>query len=112
MLQKISIPDDELILEQSQRPVVRPTMISRIHYNQKYSTCSGDQSDLLVYRRLILQRIEQTNPSAAERPGRIWGQYKLLDRARLRPLTPLLVRIKSMTLKRKVSLPNPRVRTR
>ena len=88
-------------------------MISRIHYNQKYSTCSGDQSDLLVYRRLILQRIEQTNPSAAERPGRIWGQiYKLLDRARLRPPTLSPSSNKSMTLKRKVSLPNPRVRTR
>ena len=33
MLQKNSIPDDELITGESPRPVVWPTMISRIHYN-------------------------------------------------------------------------------
>ena len=33
MLQKNSIPDDELIIGESPRPVVWPTMISRIHYN-------------------------------------------------------------------------------
>ena len=113
MLQKISIPDDELILEQSQRPVVRPTMISRIHYNQKYSTCSGEQSDLLVHRSLNLQKGSNKQTRRPLNVQAAFGaKYKLLDRARLRPPMLSPSSNKSMTLKRKVSLPNPRVRTR
>ena len=57
-----------------------------------FSTCSGVQSDLLVYRYLNLQEgLNKTTRRLLEHPGRTWAKYKLLDRARLRPLTPLLV---------------------
>ena len=112
MLQKISIPDDELILEQSRAQL----------YDVRWSVVFNTTTNILhvvensrIYLstdRWISNRIEQQTRRSLNVQAAFGAKYKLLDRARLRPLTPLLVRIKSMTLKRKVSLPNPRVRTR
>ena len=109
MLQKISIPDDELILEQSRarlydlrwsvvfittKNILHVVGISRIYLSTDGWSSKGSNR----------QTRRPLNVQAA-----FGAKYKLLDRARLRPLTPLLVRIKSMTLKRKVRPPNPRV---
>ena len=112
MLQKISIPDDELILEQSQRPVVRPTMISRIHYNQNILHVVGISRIYLSTDGWSSKGSNRQTRRPLNVQAAFGAKYKLLDRARLRPPTLSPSSNKSMTLKRKVSLPNPRVRTR
>ena len=112
MLQKISIPDDELILEQSRArlydlrwSVVFITTKNILHVVENSRIYLA--TDRWISKGSNRQTRRPLNVQAA-----FGAKYKLLDRARLRPPMLSPSSNKSMTLKRKVSLPNPRVRTR